>query len=136
MPNPHASEPREVTQLHGTFNGHFGKDQINPTGTREYQKCAVLGTREHGLETTKSQRHCWDSTVPLLGQNCASVATNGVASGGGTTVLTAHFMLLFYTFNAHPHIKENAKVQNACIGIFSQTTFQQYLSDKQVEKAI
>ena len=25
---------------------------------------------------------------------------------------------------------------NACIGIFSQTTFQQYLSDKQVKKAI
>ncbi len=99
------------------------------TGTREYQKCAVLGTREHGLETTKSQRHCWDSTVPLLGQNCASVATNGVASGGGTTVLTAHFMLFFYTFNANPHIKENGKDQNACIGIFSQTTFQQYLSD-------
>ena len=98
--------------------------------------CGARHMREHGLETTKSQRHCWDSTVPLLGQNCASVATNGVASGGGTTVLTAHFMLLFYTFNAHPHIKENAKDQNACIGIFSQTTFQQYLSDKQVEKAI
>ena len=82
------------------------------TGTREYQKCAVLGTREHGLETTKSQRHCWDSTVPLLGQNCASVATNGVASGRwnyGTDSLFYASFLHFQCTSTHQRKRQRSK---------------------------